>query len=104
MTGARNELAELRCLLIAFALHCAGTARVKGTTRRRIERTWDVALEQHSETPAPGIGDRNGREQRACVRVVPLVEEIAGAGRFDDLTEVHHRHAVAHVFDDLEIV
>src|SRR5207245_6493566 len=79
-----------------------GAARVKAAARGRVDRTGHLAAERH--VPAePGLSrarNWHGREQRLGVWMVwPLIQVVA-PGELDDLPNVHHRDAVAHLADD----
>ena len=50
------------------------------------------------------VGHRHGRHQRAGVRMPRVRVELRRVGVLDDLAEVHHGHAVAHVAHDREVV
>ena len=47
---------------------------------------------------------RHGREQRLCVGMPGIVEQLSPRRDFDDAPVVHDRDAVGDVFDDGEVV
>src|SRR5205085_607553 len=108
-----EEGAELRLLLATARVHPsealslgnfdrAGTSRMEAASRWRIDRRRDVAFEDDAPPlqHQPRIRKGHGRQQRPGVRVFRvLIERLAGRG-LDDLSEVHHGHAVAHVLHD----
>ena len=81
-------------------------ARVEPARRRRVGRRRHVAGEDLAllRRRERRVGDRHGRHQRARVRHPRVRVELVGVGQLDDLAEVHHRDAVAHVAHDREVV
>ena len=51
-----------------------------------------------------GLGGEDRGEQRGCVGVGRAVEQRVGVGPLDDAAEIHHRHFVADVLDDRQVV
>src|SRR3954452_20479556 len=51
-----------------------------------------------------GSGRRNGRQQRAGVVPLGIVEQLLGGPVLDRLTIPHHEHVVAHPLDDRQVV
>ena len=50
------------------------------------------------------IGDRDGRQQRVGVRMCRRGVHPVAVGQLDDLAQVHHRDAIAHVAHDRQVV
>ena len=89
---------QRRFLLIAnrFAVR---TARMKTTTRRRMDRAWDVTLQNRSFFLAANIGNGNRGEQSPRVRMLGVPVDGFALGDLDDLAEVHDRYSMADVLD-----
>jgi len=50
------------------------------------------------------VWHRNGREKRQGIRMQGMVKELVTVGQFDDLPQIHHRHAVAEMPHHAQIV
>ena len=74
------------------------TAGTAGWARRRVRMMRSRALLDHR------VGDRHGREQRLRVGVQRVLVQLQPAGQLHQLAQVHHRHAVADVAHDGEVV
>ncbi len=88
----------------AALIHGFRATRVERTARRRIFRIGHFAL-QHDAGAAPrrlGLGYR--RNKGFSVGMAWPREQFLRCGGFDDSSEIHHRHGIADVFDDREIV
>ena len=73
--------------------------------RRRIDRARYVAGQDHALAfPGAVFRDRHGGEQRLGVGVQRRFEQAGLAGRLNDTAEIHHRHPVADVLDDSQVV
>jgi hypothetical protein len=100
-----NDLVKLRLTLSTSRLH-SGTARAKGTTRRRIGRAGELTGQDHAFALAPSLGSRqrNGRKQSLGIRVPGATVYVLGRSHLHDLSEVHDRHTVTHVTDHAKVV
>src|SRR5699024_6527996 len=73
------------------------TARVKTAPRRWLGRIRNLATRQHFvATAARHIGQWNGAEQRARIRMIGVVEQRIRGTPFDEIAEVENTDAVAH--------
>src|SRR5438034_801950 len=86
------------------ALDHMRAARMEGTARRGIERRRQLALERDALPPRPRVERRRTREQRSRVRVRRPVEHGVLRAVFDDLAEIHHRHRIRDMTNDLQIM
>ena len=84
----------------------ARAARVEATAARRVDRARDVPREHErgATSAEPRVRDRDGREERARVRMPRRRVQVARAGQLDELPEVHHGDAVGDVADDAQVV
>ena len=81
-----------------------GTARVKGTTGRRMDGGGNIAGQEDALAFGIGIHFGYGGDEGLGVGMFRLVEEVAGFGGFDDFSQVHDHDPAADVFDDSEVV
>src|SRR3954453_12105477 len=105
--AGRLVAAELRLeqrLLDGADLLALPAARVETARRRRVGRAGHVAAEDLALAPRAGARDRDRREQRAGVGVARVRVQVLALRKLDDLAQVHHGHAVAHVPDDGQAV
>src|SRR3954447_3783106 len=105
--AGRLVAAELRLeqrLLDGADLLALPAARVETARRRRVGRAGHVAAEDLALAPRAGARDRDRREQRAGVGVARVRVQVLALRKLDDLAQVHHGHAVAHVPDDGQVV
>ena len=77
---------------------------MEAAARRRIHCARNVAFQQRALAHDRGIRLRHGRQQRTCVGVARIAEELFGRRSFNDLAEVHHGDAVGDMLHDREIV
>src|SRR4051812_49126212 len=100
---AAGLLVEHRLLDRAHLL-ALPAARVEPARGRRVRRARHVAAEYLTAALSARARHRHGRQQRARVRVARMRVEGLAVRDLDDLAEVHHGHAVAHVPHDGEVV
>src|SRR5438270_6586304 len=96
---------EWRLDLDADVCHVAATW-MEPAPRWRIDRTGDIALQHDAFALVAEIGIRDGHcgEQRLRVRHDRTLVELLCGRHFDELAEVHHRDAIAHMAYDAEVV
>src|SRR6266436_3786879 len=82
--------------------HAMGASRVEGAARRRLGEVGGVPRDRVERLLAAELWHR--AEQGLGVGVLRRPEQIADRTVLDDLAGVHHRHFVAHLGDDAEIV
>jgi hypothetical protein len=71
---------------------------------RRVRWIGDVTFQNNLIGLDTGIGFGHGREQRFGVRVLGVQEQLIGQAVFDQLAHIHHRHPIANVFHDAQVV
>ncbi len=79
-------------------------AVAEGTAGWGIDRRRHVATQELAFTALGRIGDGDRIEQGLGVGVAWVLIKFRGRREFDDLAEIHHGDAVAHVFHDIEAV
>ena len=94
---------QLRLHLVADIL-AKRTARMKAATRRRMDRARHVSLKDHPFFLAIRIGNRNGGEKSAGIRMLRVLVNLVAGGDLHDLSQIHDRHPVADMLDHSEIV
>src|SRR5262245_54202569 len=105
MTGDTVAAIEQKArLLLGATLERERAARMKAASGRRIDRARHIALQHGARTPAGGIGERHGGEQRPRIGVLALAVKLSGGNDLDDLAEIHHRHTVANVLDHPQVM
>ena len=103
MTGyAVAALEHKRRLFLGTALLCKWTARMEATAAWRIDGTRHVPLKHNALASARWI--RRRRQQGPRVRMSGFAVQFGRRGNLGDLTQVHHRDFIAHVFDHTQIV
>jgi hypothetical protein len=70
----------------------------------RIERAWNVAVQDNPPTPFFAIGNRDGRNLGLGIRMQGLQKEFAATSQFDNFAQVHDGHAVADVTNNAQIM
>ena len=82
------------------------TTRVKGTTRRRIDRRRRFPAEHDvlSLLLALRIGNRNGAYKRFCVGMRRMIEHAGCRTQFDNSAQIHDGDSIRDVFDDARVV
>ena len=100
-----GERAEQRLARRAVVLR-ARTARMEAAALGRVDRVRDVSCEDErlAAPAAARVRDRDGREQRAGVRMPRGCIEVVGRRELDELPQVHHGDAVGDVPDDAQVV
>src|SRR6267143_6316057 len=95
-----------RWLLLRAVRLCARAAGTEPAARGWIHRRRDVALQDYPFTRAldERIGDRDGRKERACIRVARTPVELLAGRNLHDLAQVHDRDAVGDVLHDREVM
>ena len=81
-----------------------GAARMEVATGGWVDRARHIAGHAMFGARQRRIGQWHGGEQRLGVRVQRAREQRCLVGVFDDAPEIHHRHAMADMFDDREIM
>jgi hypothetical protein len=81
-----------------------GTAGMKGTAWRRIDRGWDFAGENDAGTAGLGVNLRDGGTQSLCIGMFGGLHDGLGRAGFNYFAQIHHHDAVADVFDHGQIV
>src|ERR1700722_14058775 len=97
------SLAKLR-LFGSAAIEHKRTSRVKTATARRIDRAWDVTLQDDRGTADGRVRHRHRRQQRLGVGMLRAGENLFPRRDLDNLAEIHHCYTVGHMFDDREIM
>ena len=85
-------------------IHHLRAAGVKRASGGHVGRTRHVSLEHDPLAPPLRIKARHRTHKRFRIRVLRLLVERRARRHFNDLTEVHHRHPVADMLDDAEVV
>src|SRR5437762_10957800 len=80
-----------RWFLLAAALAGVRAAGMEAATVGRAVRARHIALKHQALTLERRIWDRDGGEQRVCVRMPGLGEQRTLVSELHDLAEVHHR-------------
>jgi hypothetical protein len=105
---ARGEMARLDLpqfwLFIPASLEHVWASGVEAAALGRVDRAWYIALKDDSLSRGSWLGDRYGGEQRLGVGMLWRSENLPLGPQLDDLAQIHHRHAMRHVFDDCEIM
>src|SRR5689334_4015666 len=105
VTGNAVPVREIEGWLHLTAKRLAiGAARMKSATGRRIDGTGHIPLQDDAFLLPARLGHRHGRKERPCIRVFSIPVNGFTGGDFDDLAQVHNRHAMADVFDDAQIM
>src|SRR5262249_35816549 len=91
-------------LLLGAALERERAARMKAAAGRRIDRARHIALQHGARTPARGIGERHGGEQRPRIGVLASAVKLSGGGDLEVLATIPPRHAVADVLDHPQVM
>src|SRR5438270_7639461 len=102
---ALSPVDELGLLLGADLLGLPA-ARPEPTPRRRICRTWNVTR-QHDALALPlttWVRDRDRRQQSLSIGMTGSPVDVVPRADFDDLAQVHDRHAIGDVAHDREVV
>ena len=91
-------------LVVVAHVGCPGAALDEAAERRGVDRLGHRAEDLDLGALELGVWDRYRGDERLGVGVLWVGEQLLGGGEFDDLAEVHHRDAVAHVARDGEVV
>ena len=94
---------KLRLSLFAH-LSRVWTARMESAPSGGIDRARDLPWEYDSHCLLVHIRNRNCSNQRLCVWMEPLCEEIVSVRMLDDLSEIHDGYSVADLPYGAEIV
>lgn len=71
----------------------------------RLDRVRNFAFQNRPRRPSTGrIGNRNRLQETPGVSVARIFEDLRACSHLDNLTEIHHRHAVADLFDHRHVV
>ena len=97
------HLAQRRFVLVA-PLEPLVAARVKAAPVRRVDRAGWIPLENEPPTLGGGIRNGNGRQERLGVGMERLRVQFLAIRQLRDLAEVHHRHTVADVLHDPQVM
>ena len=81
-----------------------GATRAEAAAGWRIDRVGRIAGQRHFRGAAIGIERRLRGEQRACIGMARARVDRLHRSGFDDAAEIHHQHAVADIFDHVQIV
>src|ERR1700759_1512807 len=101
---SRCELAQRRSSYVTQTLLCDWATRVKGTTARRRERTWDVTVQQHPNASLLRVDLGHGRAQRLGVGVKRMRPQALAGHQLDDAAQIHDRNLMADVLDHFQVV
>lgn len=94
-----------RGLQAAAFLHRTRTARLEAATWRNIDRAWRFTFQKAVfRLVAAFFKCRHRAEQRHCVRMSGIEEQPLVISQFEDLAEIHYRHAVADLADHRKVV
>ena len=94
---------EHRALRMAGILD-PGATRGEAAPGRWTHGIGQLALKARGRRTPRGIGHRDGREQSARIGMPRLLEQPIRRRQLGDLAEIHHRHAVADMAHDIEVV
>src|SRR5262245_8951467 len=83
---------------------CKRAARVKVTARGRVRGTRDFAFENDRLHHLIWVKRGDGRHERFCIWMQWLIEEFGGGCHFYQSPQIHHRHTIAYVFNNTEIM
>src|SRR5262245_35815968 len=84
------------------ALHGLATARMEGAPGRKAREVRRLPGDRVERLLAAEL--RHRAQQRARVRMLGIVEQLLHRRLLDDLAGVHHRHPIAHLRDDAQVV
>ena len=97
---ARQNLAEQWRFHLAVRRHVRAS-RMKVTARRRIYGIRHFARKNNASAAIlPRLRTWNSRKQGFGVRMLRRMKQVPAPCQLDNLTEIHHRYTMAHVFDD----
>src|SRR5579885_2443340 len=88
----------------AAAVDSVTAARMKVAAAGRVRRIGYLAGEDDSLGALARVRLRSSRQQGFGVGMERRQEEVLRVGDLGQLPNVHHRHAVANVLDDAEVV
>jgi hypothetical protein len=91
------ERAKRWNLAITQAFFRDRTARVKGTTARRIEGARHVALQQYTLFPSGRVGLGSGAQKSLGIGMAGLVVDLVRGRELHYAAEVHDGNAPAHM-------
>jgi len=81
-----------------------GTAGMEMTARRRFDRAGNITLQNGLLASDGRVGDGYRRQQRLGIGVLRVGKQGFLVGVFDDFAQIHHRDAMADVFDHGQIM
>src|SRR5262245_16868315 len=70
----------------------------------RVDRGWQFGLGWGEGHASRRVGDEDGIEEPAGISVAGITEDLRAATRLDDLSEIHHRDAMADPLDHCHVV
>lgn len=80
------------------------TARVKWTAGGRIYRRRNFTGHRDAGAFTVSIDHWHGADQRLCVRMFWVADDLLGRAAFHDFSKIHHHNALADVFDHRKVV
>src|SRR6266851_1818227 len=103
-TGNLDSKTGAEIMALFERLHKAGNTIVLVTHEPDVAAFAYRTIQNNSPPRRVGIRNRNRRQQRFRVRMLRRGEKRRGRSHLDDLSEIHHRDAVADVLDQSQIV
>src|SRR5712692_1873247 len=91
-------------IYLAADRHDMRAARMEMAARRRVDRRGHLALDTQHRHLDLRVRHRRGVAQHLGIGMQRLLEDVRDRPGLDDAAEIHHRHALAEIADDAEIV
>src|SRR6202051_4127560 len=99
-----GTLPECRCVTAAYRKLSDRASGMEMAARRRLNGTWNLALQSDALPLHFWIRDRDRRQQRLGIRVQRRGIKLARGRGLDDAAEIHDGHALADMLDDRQIM